>query len=136
MYFGRDKLFDFDDGVHSAARVLAHFSRDSRPVSQQMAELPHYVSTPEIRAEVPESDKFGVVEKLVADFRADQDVVKLIDIDGARAVYPEGWGLVRASNTQAVLVLVFEARDDAGLLSVQRRFAAKLKRYPVVKHQI
>jgi phosphomannomutase/phosphoglucomutase len=132
MYFGHDALFNFDDGIHAAARVLAHFSRDPRPVSVQMAGLPQSVSTPEIRAEVPEAEKFGIVEKLQADFRADRDVVELVEIDGARVTYPEGWGLVRASNTQPAFVLVFEAPDEGRLAAVKRRFAAKLAKYPSV----
>jgi phosphomannomutase/phosphoglucomutase len=136
VYFGGDALVNFDDGVHAAARVLTHFADDSRPVSVQMAELPRSVMTPEIRADVPEERKFAIVDKLLADFRADREVVKLIDVDGARVVYPEGWGLVRASNTQPSLVLVFEARDEAGLSALKRRFAAKLAPYPEVKHPL
>ena len=129
-----EKLNEFEQfhPDRMAGRILDHFARDPRPVSVQMSDLPQYVSTPEIRAEVAESEKFGVVDRLVADFRKDSEVVRLIDIDGARAVYPEGWGLVRASNTQPSLVLVFEARDAAGLAKVKQRFAAKLAPYPQV----
>jgi phosphomannomutase/phosphoglucomutase len=136
MYFGGDPLFNFDDGIHAACRILDVFSRDERPVSVQMADLPASVGTPEIRAEVPEDRKFDVTDRLVKAFREDKDVMRLVDIDGARATYPEGWGLVRASNTQPSLVLVFEARDDKGLEKLKSRFADKLSRFPEVKFHL
>ena len=132
-YFGGDPLFDFDDGVYTSARVAEAFAADSRPVSEQMADLPASVSTPEIRLSVPDESKFAVTEGLVAAFREDDEVVELVDIDGARAAYPEGWGLVRASNTEPNLVLVFEAQDAAGLARLQGRFAEKLARFPEVQ---
>lgn len=134
LYFGRDSLVNFDDGVHAAARVLAHFSQDPRPVSEQMADLPPSVMTPEIRADVAEKDKFRVVDELVAEFQADREATGVVTIDGARVSYPEGWGLVRASNTQACLVMVFEAASDAGLAKLKSRFAAKLGKHPEVTH--
>lgn len=136
MYFGRDPLVNFDDGIHAAARLLAHFSHDERPVSRQMADLPRSVMTPEIRADVAEAHKFRVVDELVKAFQADGEATGVVTIDGARASYPEGWGLVRASNTQASLVLVFEARDEAGLAKLKSRFAAKLSRHPEIRHDL
>lgn len=136
VYFGRDALFNFDDGVFAACRTLEALSADERPVSEQMGDLPSSVSTPEIRARVPEDRKFAVTEALQAAFREDDAVVELVEVDGARAVYPEGWGLVRASNTSPCLVLVFEAPDEARLAAVQRRFAEKLRRFPEVEHDL
>ncbi|MEB3323437.1 MAG: phosphomannomutase/phosphoglucomutase, partial [Synechococcaceae cyanobacterium] len=132
-YFGGDPLFDFDDGVYTSARIAEAFAADPRPVSSQMADLPSSVSTPEIRVRVPEERKFAVTEGLVTAFRGDSEVVELVDIDGARAAYPEGWGLVRASNTEPNLVLVFEAADEAGLARVKQRFADKLAAFPEVE---
>jgi phosphomannomutase/phosphoglucomutase len=136
LYFGRDPLVNFDDGVHAAARLLAHLSRDSRPVSQQMADLPPSMMTPEIRADVAEEHKFRVVDELVAAFRSDGACTGLVTVDGARASYPEGWGLVRASNTQACLVMVFEAADESGLASLKARFTEKLARHAEVRHSL
>jgi phosphomannomutase/phosphoglucomutase len=132
-YFGGDPLFDFDDGVYASARMAEAFAADPRPVSEQLADLPASVSTPEIRVRVPEERKFVVTSGLVEAFRADSEVVELVDIDGARAAYPEGWGLVRASNTEPNLVLVFEAGDEAGLDRVKARFAEKLAAFPEVE---
>lgn len=136
LYFGRDPLVNFDDGVHAAARVLAHFSRDPRPVSAQMADLPRSVMTPEIRADVPEQHKFRVVDELVRAFQADPEALGTVTIDGARVSYPEGWGLMRASNTQASLVMVFEAQTEAGLSKLKARFARQLAAHPEVKHSL
>ncbi|MEM7246630.1 MAG: phosphomannomutase/phosphoglucomutase [Acidobacteriota bacterium] len=133
QYFGRDRLFDFDDGVHSAARTLEVFSRDSRPVSAQMADLPSYVATPEIRATCPEERKFAVTDELVAAFRDDSELVSLLDTDGARATYPEGWGLVRASNTEPSLVMVFESKTEDGLAKLKSRFAEKVSAFPEIE---
>lgn len=136
MYFGRDPLVNFDDGVHAAARALTHFSHDDRTVSEQMRDLPGSVMTPEIRADVAEEHKFGVVSQLVAEFQADPQATRVVTVDGARVSYPEGWGLVRASNTQACLVLVFEAQDEAGLRALRSRFAEKLSRHPEISHRL
>ena len=136
MYFGRDPLVNFDDGVHAAARLLAHFSQDPRPVSRQMADLPRSVMTPEIRADVAEEHKFRVVDELVAEFQSDREATGVVTVDGARVSYPEGWGLVRASNTQACLVLVFEASDEAGLAKLKSRFAARLDRHAEIRHPL
>lgn len=136
VYFGRDRLFDFDDGVHAACRTLEVLARDPRPVSEQLAELPQSVSTPEIRLGCAEEHKFEVTARLVEAFRGDPDVRELVDIDGARVVYPEGWGLVRASNTEPSLVLVFEARDEDGLDRVKRRFAAVLEAFPEIRGRL
>jgi phosphomannomutase/phosphoglucomutase len=135
-YFGGDPLFDFDDGVYASARIAECFASDPRPVSEQLAELPKSVSTPEIRVRVPEERKFEVTAGLVQAFRDDSEVVDLVDIDGARAAYPEGWGLVRASNTEPNLVLVFEANDQAGLDKVKSRFASKLSSFPEVEGEL
>ncbi len=136
LYYGRDPLVNFDDGVHAAARILAHLSHDGRTVSQQMSDLPPSVMSPEIRADVPEEDKFRVVDELVAAFAADSECLDLVRVDGARATFPEGWGLVRASNTQASLGMVFEARDEDGLASLKARFARRLAAHPEVRHDL
>jgi phosphomannomutase/phosphoglucomutase len=135
-YFGEDPLFNFDDGVFAAARFLDCLSQDPRPPSRQLADLPPSVASPELRLTVPEERKFAIAGELTELFRADRDVVELLDVDGARATYPEGWGLVRASNTQPDLVLVFEAEDETGLERVKRRFREKLARFAEIEGTI
>jgi len=83
------------------------------------------VNTPEIRMDCSDEKKFQIVEKLTEDFKKEYEV---IDVDGARVLFDGGWGLIRASNTQPVVVLRFEARDEALLEEIRGIFMEKLKR--------
>jgi phosphomannomutase / phosphoglucomutase len=85
-------------------------------VDELLADVPRFVSTPEIRVDCPDAGKFAVVAATVAHYRATHDV---IDVDGARILFGEGWGLVRASNTQPILVLRFEARTPETLAAIR-----------------
>ena len=85
-------------------------------MSDLLSDLPKTFNTPEIRVECPEETKFGIVEKVTEYFRARH---KVIDIDGVRILFGDGWGLVRASNTQPVLVLRFEALSEERLSEIQ-----------------
>jgi phosphomannomutase / phosphoglucomutase len=113
--FGED-YYGFDDALYGACALIQLTSRDERPLSARVAEFPQYVSTPEIRVDVTEETKFGIVEKAVAAFREKYDV---IDVDGVRVLFDGGWGLLRASNTQPVLVLRFEARTEERLAEIR-----------------
>jgi len=103
--FFAHRFFGFDDGIHSAARLIEILSNTSQPLSQMLSDLPKTVSTPEIRVECPEEVKFKVAEQ-AKDLFPEYEVNTL---DGARISFSNGWGLVRASNTQPVLVMRFEA---------------------------
>ncbi len=111
MFFGGDYL-GFDDALFAAARLLEIVSRESFGLAGLLADLPPTTATPEIRVEVPEERKFGLVEQAVAHFSSRYPVNT---IDGARITFPHGWGLLRASNTQPILVLRFEATDPQAL---------------------
>jgi phosphomannomutase/phosphoglucomutase len=111
MFFGGD-YYGFDDAVFAAARLLHYLARVGGPLSRLLADLPATLATPEIRVECPDDRKFGVVERASRHFAARYPVSTL---DGVRISFPEGWGLLRASNTQPVLVLRFEARTAAAL---------------------
>lgn len=113
--FGED-YYGFDDALYGACLLVQLVSRSDRPLSAMVGEFPKYVSTPEIRVEVTEETKFGIVDRAIAYFRARYDV---IDVDGARVLFDGGWGLLRASNTQPVLVLRFEAKTEEQLASIQ-----------------
>ncbi len=104
---GGDEYLGFDDALYDAAYLIDIVARSSVPLSAKVAEFPAYVSTPELRIDVPEEDKFALVEKAMGHFSARYDV---IDVDGVRILFEDGWGLLRASNTQPVLVARFEAR--------------------------
>jgi phosphomannomutase/phosphoglucomutase len=105
MFFN-DRWLGFDDAVYAACRILEILDKAKAPLSSLLADVPPLVSTPEIRFNCPEEIKFKVVARAVADLKKKYEVV---DIDGARVQFPDGWGLVRASNTQPVLVMRFEA---------------------------
>lgn len=104
--FFADRYFGFDDALYAAARLLEILDKTDTPLSEIMADAPQYVATPEIRLPCPDEKKFAVVDAIRERFSAEYEVV---DIDGVRIEFPDGWGLLRASNTGPVLVLRFEA---------------------------
>ncbi|MCH7761778.1 phosphomannomutase/phosphoglucomutase [candidate division TA06 bacterium] len=128
--FFRDRYYGFDDALYASARLLEILSKTDKPLSRLAGEIPHYPSTPEIRVECPDQEKFRVVEAIKNYFKKSYQV---IDIDGVRILFSEGWGLVRASNTQPILVLRFEAKTEKGLEEIQRVVLEKLREYPEVK---
>jgi phosphomannomutase/phosphoglucomutase len=111
MFFGGDYL-GFDDALFAAARLLEIVSRQPHGLAPLLADLPRTTVTPEIRVDVPEEEKFAIVERAAAHFSSRYPVNT---IDGIRITFPHGWGLLRASNTQPILVLRFEARDSTAL---------------------
>ena len=115
MFFTED-FYGHDDALYGAARLLRIIADSGRSISDLLADVPKFVSTPEIRVDCPDEIKFAVVERAVAHFRASHDV---IDVDGARVLFGDGWGLIRASNTQPVLVLRFEARTARRLAEIR-----------------
>ncbi|MFI5234361.1 MAG: phosphomannomutase/phosphoglucomutase [Gemmatimonadales bacterium] len=116
MFFGGD-WFGFDDALFAAARLLEIVAAGPPGVARLLADLPATFTTPELRVDCADNRKFAVVERAAAHFAARYPVNT---IDGVRMTFPRGWGLVRASNTQAILVLRFEASDAASLESYRR----------------
>src|SRR6476619_1026360 len=119
MFFGGDYL-GFDDALFAAARLLEIVSRGPFGLASLLSDLPATIATPEIRVEVPEERKFELVERAVAHFSSRYPVNT---IDGVRITFPNGWGLLRASNTQPILVLRFEATDQESLDAARREVA-------------
>jgi phosphomannomutase/phosphoglucomutase len=107
MFFA-DRYLGYDDALYAACRLIEIVAASGRPLSAQLAGLPKLVSTPEIRVDCPDEVKFQVVERAAARFK---ETHKVIGVDGARVLFDHGWGLVRASNTQPVLVMRFEAES-------------------------
>ncbi len=105
MFFA-DRYYGFDDALYAACRLIEIVATAGKPLSHQLADLPKTVSTPEIRVDCPDDMKFGVVGRVLERYRKTHPV---IDVDGVRMIFEHGWGLVRASNTQPILVLRFEA---------------------------
>ena len=114
--FFRHRWFGFDDAVYATGRLLEILSRTDKSMSELLADVPITHVTPEIRLDCPDSVKFGVVERAVAHYKSLYDV---IDIDGARVNFPTGWGLIRASNTQPVIVLRAEAESAEALATIR-----------------
>ena len=111
-----DEYIGIDDALYDACRLVDLLARSEKPLSEMVAALPQYVSTPEIRIEVDEEKKWVVVEKALEHFRKSHEV---IDVDGARILFGDGWGLLRTSNTQPVLVARFEAKTRERLEEIQ-----------------
>ncbi|HRK03422.1 MAG TPA: phosphomannomutase, partial [Oligoflexia bacterium] len=129
MFFS-DRYYGYDDAVYAAARLVEIVSRTTSSVSSLLSDLPTAVSTPEIRVDCPDEIKFDVVNS-VKNYLAKQ--YSVVDIDGVRVEMPEGWGLLRASNTQPVVVMRFEANSDSALKKirsiVEAAFDGALKDY-------
>jgi phosphomannomutase / phosphoglucomutase len=121
--FFADRFYGFDDATYAGARLLEILSKTDKPLSQMFEGIPKTFSTPELRIDCPDEIKFDVV-KNVADHFAKTH--KVITIDGARIIFDRGWGLVRASNTQAILVLRFEAVSEAELANIRAIVESKL----------
>jgi phosphomannomutase/phosphoglucomutase len=111
MFFGGDYL-GFDDALFAAARLLEIVSRQRFGLAGLLADLPKTTATPEIRIDAPEDEKFAIVERAATHFASRYPVNT---IDGVRITFPKGWGLLRASNTQPILVMRFEATDPSAL---------------------
>jgi phosphomannomutase/phosphoglucomutase len=105
MFFA-DRYYGFDDALYAACRLMEIVAQSGQPLSAQLADLPPTFTTPEIRVDCADNLKFDVVRRVTERFRQTHSI---LDVDGVRVLFPEGWGLVRASNTQPVLVLRFEA---------------------------
>jgi phosphomannomutase/phosphoglucomutase len=123
--FFADRYFGYDDGIYAGARLLEILSNSDQPLSALLADLPRMSSTPEIRVDCPDENKFEVVRSLTKEFKKTHEV---IDIDGARILFEHGWGLVRASNTQPVIVMRFEADSQVHLDKIQTLVSSAAKR--------
>ena len=119
--FFADRWYGFDDALYSACRLMEIVADSGQPLSHQLADLPATVVTPEIRFDCPDELKFAVVGEAIAVLRARHQTE---DVDGVRVLFPHGWGLVRASNTQPVLVMRFEATTPELLEEYRREIEA------------
>jgi phosphomannomutase/phosphoglucomutase len=116
MFFA-EGFYGHDDALYGAARLLRIVAAAGKSVEEMLSDVPSFVSTPEIRVDCPDELKFAVVDRAVRYFRARHEV---IDVDGVRVLFGDGWGLIRASNTQPVLVTRYEARSSERLAAIQR----------------
>ena len=123
--FFADDYFGYDDAIYVSARVIQMLSRQERKLSDLVSELPQYHSTPEIRLNCSnDQEKFKINEKAKTFFKENYDC---IDIDGVRVKFSDGWGLVRASNTQPVIVCRFESKSEERTKEIQELIFTKIK---------
>jgi phosphomannomutase/phosphoglucomutase len=128
MFFA-DEYFGYDDAVYAAGRLLRILSHTSKPLSGLLADVPRRPTTPEVRVDCPDRVKFDVVAQVTEYFRRGHEV---IDIDGVRILFPDGWGLIRASNTQPALVLRAEADSASALRRIKDEITRALGDFPGV----
>lgn len=129
MFFA-DEYYGFDDAFYATGRLLRILSNQESSLSQLLEDVPQYYSTAETRVQCTDQDKFRIVSELVERFRKDYEV---IDVDGARVLFGDGWGLVRASNTQPVLVARCESRTREGLERICGIMKEALRSFPEVE---
>ena len=121
-----DNYFGFDDAIFAAGRILQIVAQSNMKVSEMLADLPKTAYTPEIRIDCPDDKKFEIVRELTETFRSQYEV---IDIDGVRIDFDDGWALIRASNTQPVLVLRFEAETQDRLVELVSIIKKQMDKY-------
>ena len=128
-FYFMDNYFGFDDGIFASCRLLQLLSSTDETLSQLLSTITHYQSTPEIRTECSEKDKFRIVQELKDYFKGKYET---IDVDGIRILFEDGWALIRASNTQPILVLRFEAKTKERMEEIKKIVRDKFRAYPSV----
>jgi phosphomannomutase/phosphoglucomutase len=123
-FFFRERWYGFDDGLYSAARLLEILAASPDDAQVLFDELPKGVSTPELKISLPEGEQYKFIDEFSSKSRFEG--ARIATIDGVRADWPDGWGLVRASNTTPSLVLRFDARDAASLARIQAAFRTQM----------
>lgn len=123
--FMAERYFGYDDAIYAGARLLEILTHTGLSVKELLSDLPKMVNTPEIRLDCPDDKKFEIVDTLAREFKKEYPV---IDVDGVRVLFDDGWGLLRSSNTQPVLVMRFEAKSESGLEEIREIFMDKLSK--------
>jgi len=124
--FFADRYYGFDDAIYATLRILEIVSQSDVALHEMLSDVPETFATPEIRVDCDDALKFDLVQRVVEHYRPTNE---LIDIDGARIQFDGGWALVRASNTQPVLVLRFEAESPQRLESIRDQVESVLGRF-------
>jgi phosphomannomutase/phosphoglucomutase len=129
MFF-KDEFYGTDDALYAAGRLLRILSQTDKKLSELLQDVPKYYSTPEMRLYCPDEEKFDITKKLVNYFKQKYEV---IDIDGARIIFDDGWGLIRSSNTQPALIVRAEGKTPESLVRIKKVLFDKLREFPSVK---
>lgn len=130
IFFGEPIYYGFDDGPFAALKLLEYIASQNQTLSQAMATIPQYVTTPTLHVDCADEIKYQIVENLIDEFK--NNGYEVNDINGARVKFPEGWGLVRASSNLPVLVLVFEGKTQEDVDKIQKIFHEKMDKHPEI----
>jgi phosphomannomutase/phosphoglucomutase len=122
--FFKHKFYGFDDAIYAGGRLLEILSNTKVPLSKLLLDVPKTFATPELRVDCTEEEKFALVKRAQDHFRKTHDIV---DVDGVRILFKDGWGLIRASNTQPILVLRFEAQSEKRLKDIRNYVERELQ---------
>ncbi|MGB3346581.1 MAG: phosphomannomutase/phosphoglucomutase [Candidatus Humimicrobiia bacterium] len=125
--FFADNYYGYDDAIFASCRLVELLSESDKTISEMLSDIPKYFSTPEIRVDCTDERKFKIVDNIKDYFKKNY---KTIDVDGVRILFTDGWGLVRASNTQPAIVLRFEGKTKESLKNIKNRILEKLSEYP------
>jgi phosphomannomutase/phosphoglucomutase len=128
--FFKDRYFGYDDALYATLRLLEYLEKEGKPASEIFASIPQYVASPEIRIACADEKKFDVVASVKQDFK-DQGY-DMIEVDGARVLFEDGWGLLRASQTEPKLILRFEGKTKEAMDTIQNIFASTIKRVATI----
>lgn len=131
IFVGGEDYYGFDDAIFVAAKLIEFISYEQEKVSNILKKFPSYITSPEIKADCADEMKYGVIEKITEEFKREFGD-SVIDINGARVMFKDGWGLVRASSNLPELVLIFEAKTNDRLLEIREIFKQKLDKYDEV----
>ncbi|MFH1787898.1 MAG: phosphomannomutase/phosphoglucomutase [Candidatus Altiarchaeota archaeon] len=127
-FFFKERWFGFDDAIYAGARMLEILSKSDDSASGILASLPKYYSTPEIRVSCPDDKKFGLVDSVTKALK--DRGLNVVTVDGARVTFPDGWGLVRASNTSPKIILRFEAKTMERLEEIKELILSEVRKHP------
>jgi phosphomannomutase/phosphoglucomutase len=130
-FFLKDGFHGYDDGLFAGLKLAEYVAAGQEPLSKILAKAPQYVTSPEIHVDCPDEVKYAVMDRVLAEMKRDYPG-RVIDINGARVTFPDGWGLVRPSSNLPELVLVFEGRTEAAMRRVKEEFRGRLKRHPEI----
>jgi phosphomannomutase/phosphoglucomutase len=130
-FFLKDGFHGYDDGLFSGLKLAEYVAAQPEPLSRILARAPQYVTSPEIHVDCADEVKYAVTDRLLVEMKRDFPG-RVIDINGARVAFPDGWGLVRPSSNLPELVLVFEGRTEAAMRRIKEDFRARLRRHPEI----
>lgn len=131
IFVGGDDYYGFDDAIFAAAKLVEYLSHEKKTITEIMSSFPRYVTSPEIKAPCPDETKYDIVDRLIDDFKREYGS-RVNDINGARVLFDNGWGLVRASSNLPELVLIFEGKTERDMLHVRDIFKTKLEKYEAI----